>query len=450
MFNAPLKRKRIAWIVTGAGLFGVGLALGLALQPASKSNAFPAEIPANKPSDRALSAAMHRLYDQWGPETAVHQTEPSQDDHQELFTSFRYSRLEGLDYSGNITRRDPSKVLKIGDTYYVWYTRRHTESSPLGPEKATDTVPSFDWDLAEIWYATSKDGFTWREQGVAVPRPPKPRYGWRSVSTPDVLAFGSKFYLYYQGFNEVPGKRGDRAATTVSEADSPEGPWRPLGRVVVDFGEPVEWDGGAIHDPYPLVFNGRIYLYYKGQPQSQVPGVTIIRAQGLAIADHPLGPFEKHPLNPVLNSGHETGLFPWRGGIAAIASLDGPEKNTVQYAPDGVNFRLMSIVELPPIAPGPFVPDAFADNRDGRGITWGLCHIPPDEGGFSPAFTHFTLARFDCDLNREIHRPGLKTTYPHFNEDAYFQRRAALSAGLRKLIQAEREQVDHETVLPER
>ena len=79
----------------------------------------------------------------------------------------------------NTSRRDPSKVLKIDGTYYVWYTRRQTAAPPSGAKKATDTVPSFDWDLAEIWYATSDDGFKWQEQGVAVPRLPKPHAGWR-------------------------------------------------------------------------------------------------------------------------------------------------------------------------------------------------------------------------------------------------------------------------------
>jgi hypothetical protein len=61
-------------------------------------------------------------------------------------------------------------------------------------------IPSTDWDLSEIWYATSEDGFVWQEQGVAVPRPAKPAPGWRSVSTPDVLFWKGKYYLYYQAF----------------------------------------------------------------------------------------------------------------------------------------------------------------------------------------------------------------------------------------------------------
>lgn len=393
---------------------------------ASAAESFPAEIPLTKPADRPLSAAMHRLYDLWNPHG---------DRGNELFSNFKFSPLEGFSYEGNISRRDPTKVLNIDGTYYVWYTHRQTEAPPSGAKNATDTIPSTDWDLAEIWYATSKDGFTWAEQGAAIKRLPKPQYGWRSVSTPDVLVWGGKYYLYYQGFNEIPGLKGDRAAATVAWADSPDGPWHPLGRVVVDFGKPDEWDSNAIHDPYPLVYRGRIYLYYKGSPGKGGRDGTLVRAQGVAIADHPLGPFRKSPLNPVLNSGHETGLWPWKGGIAGIVSLDGPEKNTVQFAPDGVNFRMMSMLQVPPVAPGPFVPDAFADNGDGRGITWGLCHINPDGGGSAK---YSILARFDCDLSLDVDRPLFKKNNLRFNESTYFQQRLALPQGMRQSLDRQR------------
>ena len=45
--------------------------------------------------------------------------------------------------------------------------------------------------------ATSEDGFTWTEQGVAVPNPAKPIPGWRSISTPDILVWKGKYFLKY-------------------------------------------------------------------------------------------------------------------------------------------------------------------------------------------------------------------------------------------------------------
>ncbi|MDP6059105.1 MAG: family 43 glycosylhydrolase, partial [Pirellulaceae bacterium] len=404
-------------------------------RPARKAVPFPAVIPQVKPTDRPLSVAMQRLYDVWNPH---------EDRGNELYSNFKYSPLKGLSYEGNISRRDPSKVLKIDGTYYVWYTRRDTEHPPSGPQQANKVTPSFDWDLCEIWYATSKDGFTWEEQRPAIRRPAKGEYGWRSVSTPDILAWGGRFYLYYQGFNEIPGLKGDRAATTVAEADSPVGPWRPLGRVVVDFGAEGEWDSNAIHDPYPIVYRGRIYLYYKGSPGRHGEDGTLVRAQGVAIADHPKGPFIKSPLNPVTSSGHETCFFPWKDGVAAIVSLDGPEKNTVQFAPDGINFEVKSLLQIPPIAPGAFVPDAFADNGNGRGIVWGLCHINPDGGA---ANAHSILARFDCDLSREVDRRAMKNNNLRFDQQTYFQKRVRLPEYLDRQIRRERNKLDTDTVM---
>ncbi len=355
--------------------------------------AFPSVPPAEKPH-RPLSEAMHRFYDDY---------DALEVNANELYSKFKYTPLKGLDES--ISRRDPSKILKINGQYFVWYTHRDTPPC-VGPDKATDMLPSYDWDLAEVWYATSDDGVTWREQGVAIRRPPQGQFGWRSVCTPDVLAYDGKYYLYYQAFNEIPGMRGDICPATVSVADSPRGPWKALGKPCVDFGAEDEWDHIAIHDPYPLVYEGKIYLYYKSNLWSSMKGRR--RAEmgnGLAIADHPMGPFVKHPLNPVLNSGHETGFFPFQGGIAALVSLNGPELNTIQYAPDGVNFKIAAISEHLPIAPGPFVPDAFADNGDGRGITWGLCHFNTGGGGMSQKSL---LARFDCDLSLDHDMPQFK------------------------------------------
>ena len=162
------------------------------------------------------------------------------------------------------------------------------------------------------------------------------------------------------------------------------------------------------------------------------------------MAQHPLGPFTKSPLNPVLNSGHETCMWPWKTGVAALVSLDGPEKNTIQYAPDGVNFQIKAITQVPPIAPGPFVPDAFADNRDGRGFTWGLCHINPDGGG---ATNESILARFDCDLCLDVDRPLFKRNNLRFEESTYFQRSLTLPDSMLKQIERQRTKIDRDTVM---
>ncbi|SFF68180.1 Glycosyl hydrolases family 43 [Salegentibacter agarivorans] len=373
-----------------------------------RDTAFPYKLPAEKP-DIPLSAALERNYTNY--------MAPRPEDN-ELFSQFKYTKLKGFDYNdhdGTISRRDPSKVIFANGKYYVWYTYRNTPTPPQGAEKSNESIPSSDWDLAEIWYATSEDGLTWEEQGVAVPRPPKPNVGWRSVSTADILKWEGKYYLYYQGFMEASGKRGDDCPVVVSYSDSPDGPWIPHNEIVIPNGAPGEWDQFSIHDPHPFVYKGKIYLYYKsdfdGDPR-------LVRMQGLATANNPLGPFKKHPLNPVINSGHETSLFPFKEGMAAMVTRDGNEHHTIQYAEDGVNFDIASIVTLLPTAAGSFIPDAFTNTSNGRGITWGLSHFT-NVTNWSE--NHAVLTRFDCDLSQDIHDPDMKHHNEYYKPEFYYK-----------------------------
>ena len=358
-----------------------------------------------------VSAATRRLREQW------------QGGESELATAFRYSEVSGIGEEPGVTRRDPSTVLKIGERYYVWYTRRQTQARKrqVPPAKQTWDVPAFDWDLAEIWYATSADGFHWEERGVAARRGPRDAHDGRSIFTPDVLYAEGRYWLYYQAVGHPYGIR-TRNTVCMSWSDSPDGPWQRWPEALLRPGEPGEWLGEAddnevlrygawdshkVHDPFVFRREGRYWLYYKGQPMGW--GTRHDRGIGLgvAIADRPQGPFVKSPLNPVTNSGHETCLFPWGDGVAAICGHDGPEKDSVQFAPDGLNFELMSCALLPPPAPGPFVPDAFNDTRDGRGITWGLAHIATEETKGENSW----IIRFDCDLRRGTRRPGFRPTH---------------------------------------
>ena len=370
---------------------------------------FPFQLPKEKPN-REMSAAMERIYDDYPA--------PQPDDN-ELFSQFKYTEVKGFNYNngdGTISRRDPSKILLHDGKYFMWYTHRETSLPPQGADKCNDTIPSSDWDLAEIWYATSNDGFTWEEQGVAISRPEKPLVGWRSVTTTDILKWKGKFYLYYQGFMEASGKRGDDCPVAVSWADSPDGPWKPYNKIVIPNGAEGEWDQYSIHDPYPLVHNGKIYLYYK----SDFNGNTHkVRMQGLAVADDPLGPFTKHPLNPIITSGHETSLFPFKGGVAALVYKDGPEHNTIQYAEDWVNFEIASITELMPYAAAPYVSDAFTDTKDGRGITWGMAHFINAGNDWDKFYSK--LVRFDCDLSRDLHDPQMKQHRVVHQTDVYYR-----------------------------
>jgi len=404
------------------------------------SEAHFAGVPLSKPTDRPISAAMARLYDTWSP---------LGDFDNEFYTLFKYSRISGIGKDPEVSRRDPSKVIKVGDIYYVWYTRRKTEHAPVGlknySDETPDDVPAWDWDLADIYCATSRDGFNWKEQGVAVSRNTKGEYADRSLSTPDILCMNGKYYLYYQAFTgRMTHRKGDRCDVSMAWADAPDGPWHKINRPIIERGKPGTWDGGSIHDPYPLIYRGKIWLYYKsdvwlrdatGAPVDRLDGTPAYlgrsyhRMHGVATADRPEGPFVKSPANPIANSGHETCLFPYKEGIVSLIIKDGPEKNTVQYAPDGLNFEVKAMVVQPPVAAAPFCPDAFAGNGDGRGIYWGVSHIV----GFGPGF----LIRFDCDLHRDADRPFLKHGTVQADEASHFQPRTTLPQHMRQRFMRE-------------
>lgn len=350
------------------------------------SEIFPHDIPHEKPQYE-LSAAMNRVYDIYGGETTPQKNE--------LYTQFKYSRIEGFDYNGGdgtVTRREASRVIKANGRYYVWYNLRNT--LPLSTKKGegvdSDNIPDADWNLCDIAYATSTDGFTWHEEGIAIKRPAKPTLGWKTLSTPDILIFKGRYYLYYQAAGA-----GESSPITVAWADSPDGPWTQLGEPVISYGEPGAWDEHSMHNPQPMLFNGKVYLYYRSNVTTHLTG--------LAIADNPLGPFVRCSQNPVMNSGHKAQMFRYKNGIAAMAVQDGIEANTIQFSEDGVNFDISSICIRMPTGAGVYDPDAFTDSSSARGITWGIAHV-----GVWGEKAHTYLLRFDCDLSSEIHDPQLK------------------------------------------
>ncbi len=396
----------------------------------------PGEPSGEKPKDRPLSAASARLYDKWGI---------YQDSTSAFYTNFKYSQITGIGKEVGVTRRDPTTVLRIDGLYYVWYTRRKTvkdrdhRNKPPARQQSWDT-PVFDWDLAEIWYATSEDGFHWVERGVAVKRGPKDAYDGRSVFTPDVLMTKDKFYLYYQAV-DYPYRTRTRNSIGMSWAESPHGPWQRAAAPVLQPGAPGEWlgadaqsdsdevrrygawDSHKVHDPFILRRAGKYWLYYKGQPMGWTSKYSRGIGWGVALADRPEGPFVKSPLNPVTNSGHETCLFPYGTGLLAICGHDGPEKDTIQYAADGLHFEVVAHVSLPPLAAGPFAPDSYCDTRDGKGISWGLAHIATEEMKSGNSY----IVRFDCNLRRDIERPGFRATNIRYPEAVYFSPDLALN-----------------------
>lgn len=61
--------------------------------------------------------------------------------------------------------------------------------------------------------------------------------------------------------------------------------------------EPASWEGGVVEAPYVLRHGGKFYLFYAG---NGCCGIECNYAEGVARADHLLGPWVKDPANPII------------------------------------------------------------------------------------------------------------------------------------------------------
>lgn len=297
--------------------------------------------------------------------------------------------LEGdLAYEEGVVRRDPSALIFENDKYYVWYTKSTGPTQGFAGDIEKDKV--FPWDRCDIWYATSEDGWYWKEEGLAVSRGAKGEYDDRSVFTVEIMKHEDKYYLSYQTVKS-PYTVRVKNQIGLAWSDSPDGPWikskAPIlspanngiwkgeeqNRFMVE--KKGDFDSHKVHDPCIIPYNGKFYLYYKGEQMGEeiTFGGRQIR-HGVAIADNPLGPYVKSPYNPISNSGHEICVWPYQGGVASLITTDGPEKNTIQWAPDGINFEIMSVIKGAPHAIG-LNRSADLEKEPTEILRWGLSHV---------------------------------------------------------------------------
>ena len=306
----------------------------------------------------------------------------------EWFGEFKVHDLMGdLAYEEGVVRRDPSAVIQVDGKYFVWYSKSVGETD--GFSDNVEDTKVFPWDRCDIWYATSEDGWTWKEEGMAVGRGQKGAYDDRSVFTTEIMVHDGVYYLCYQTVKSPYVKRV-KNQVGLAWSDSPHGPWTKSTEPILSPADNGEWgnddlndrfsvkkkgdfDSHKVHDPCIIPYGGKFYLYYKGEQMGEAItfGGRQIR-HGVAIADNPKGPYVKSKYNPVSNSGHEICVWPHKGGVMSLITTDGPEKNTIQWSPDGINFEIKSVI--------PGAPHAIGLNRSLDTETpfaifeWGLTH----------------------------------------------------------------------------
>lgn len=316
-------------------------------------------------------------------------------------------------YEEGVIRRDPSAVIYVDGLYHCWYTKGKGETVGFDSDDPDDKV--FPWDKTEVWHATSADGFDWKEQGPAV-QPGEPgAYDDRAVFTPEVLVYGGRYFLVYQTV-KAPYQNRTKEHIAIAHSDSPFGPWVKSDAPILSPAENGVWkgeeddrfqvekrgdfDSHKVHDPCLLRYRGKFYLYYKGETMGE--GMNFGGREikhGVAVAENVLGPYKKSAYNPVSNSGHEVVVWEYKGGIASLLTTDGPEKNTCQWAEDGLNFDIMSHIKSGPEAVGLFRKEGYEKADDPlEGIRWGLCHK------YDPSWNWNYICRFKT--RRQVLDPG--------------------------------------------
>jgi len=273
--------------------------------------------------------------------------------------SVSHSELTGIGPERGVMRRDPSDVIRVGALYYVWYSK--------------GTIPS-GYD-ATVWYATSPNGREWEEKGQALAKGKTGSWESASVFTPSILVADGKYWLFYTGTSRPhdmkPFSPDSMIGLAVSE--SPDGPWGRVATNPVLTNSEIEsdFDSHLVDDACLLVRDGRYLLYYKGRKLGKGPGQT---RMGLAIAEHPQGPYVKHPENPVIPGNHEVLAWPQGRGVAAMIGTTGPQeiRNSIMYAEDGVHFVKTHNVLHGPWAGGAYRPEAFTDSGLATMPEWGV------------------------------------------------------------------------------
>jgi len=286
-----------------------------------------------------------------------------------------YSEAQGIGAEEGVMRRDPSDIIKVGDLYYVWYS------------KGT-IAPGYD---ATVWYATSPDGHKWTEQGMALAKGEPGSWDGESVFTPDILVAEGRYWLFYTGTSKKFGKGfNPDSKIGIAVSDSPDGPWERLSTnpALKNSDKPEDFDSHLVDDACLIVRDGKYWFYYKGRPLGKSPGETKL---GVAVSDKPGGPYVKHAGNPVIPGNHEVLVWPQGKGVAAMIGTTGPREITrsIMYSEDGLHFSKTHNVADVPHAAGAYRPEAFTDSGTGKRIQWGV-HIGKQKGSL-PFIQRFDL-----------------------------------------------------------
>lgn len=178
------------------------------------------------------------------------------------------------------------------DKYYLFYSRWPEEYGHLA------------WVThSEVAYAVSDSpygGFV--PCGIALTGSGEGKWDADCIHNPTVLEADGKYYMYYMG-NYGNGEfwnHRNHQRVGVAVAEDPRGPWKRFDHPLIDV-TPGSFDHLATNNPsVTRGKDGKYYMVYKAVGDGPLPkGGTVMC--GVAIAEHPEGPFVKQP-NPVMRN----------------------------------------------------------------------------------------------------------------------------------------------------
>ena len=254
--------------------------------------------------------------------------------------------LETLDVPG-FEHHDPSNIIRHNDKFYMWYTE-HPKNTR-------------GWNGGYIRCATSRDGYKWEDQGVAIYKGDYGTIDDKAAITAYVVPHDEKFYLFYSAL----GSLGKYPGITYAVADTPDGPWEKSGKKVIwPSGDMKDWDGTHSDDTNIVFFFFFWFLYYKARPQSSIHlrKKTVPTQIGVAISDQLVGPYKKYEGNPIF-PGHAFSAWIHRNGVAAMGY-------GTFWSEDGIHFVKAS--DWHTRSCGLYCPENFGTGENYRGVSWGL------------------------------------------------------------------------------
>lgn len=182
-----------------------------------------------------------------------------------------------------------NSVIKVANTYYMYYMASPPSTYKLQIGLATANTPKGPWKKYKgnpILIVGSPG--SWDDTAIAIGR---------------VVKFGDRYYMYYSGFQRDEEERQHWIwRIGLATASAPEGPWTKYAKnPILDVGQlGEEWDGVSIYMGSVCKVNNLYYMWYSGFREHTDEHGCI----GLATAPAPEGPWRKYEGNPVLCEGH--------------------------------------------------------------------------------------------------------------------------------------------------